>query len=285
MQSLRTPFELPARHRVRLAVALGAAFAYGCATGVAVTDDELAEICEDPNLSCGDETGGGGSPIGSSGTGGTGFNGGQSGSFNSGGGTGGTGFNGGQSGSFNSGGTSSGTAGTSATAGTGGTGTSQPLAEGDCLDASSVTVLYEDRTEGDGTTNQPSMTLSVQNSGAAFDLTALTMRYWFTADGNSNLTGNVDYASLGGGQSITGQVTLTFGQEFGSDYAEVGFSGGGQVTTGVEQVQIRFHSDPYADMDQTNDFSFLSPATNATPNPNITPYVNGTQVGGCTPIP
>jgi len=264
---IRSPLELPARQRAWLAVGLAAAFAYGCATGVAVTDDELAEICADPNLSCGDETGGGGSsPVGSAGTGGTGFS-------------------GGQSGSFNSGGTSSGTAGTSATAGTGGTGTAQPLAEGECLQTSSVTVLYEDRTEGDGTTNQPSMTLSVQNSGAAFDLTALTMRYWFTADGNGNLTGNVDYASLGGGQSITGQVTLTFGQEFGSDYAEVGFSGGGQVTTGVEQVQIRFHSDPYADMDQTNDFSFLSPATSATPNANITPYVNGTQVGGCTPIP
>jgi hypothetical protein len=35
---------------------------------------------------------------------------------------------------------------------------------------------------------------------------------------------------------------------------------------------------------QTNDFSFSAGAT-AAPNRNITPYVSGTQVGGCVPIP
>jgi len=287
MQDVRSPLELPARHRAWLAAALGAAFAYGCATGVAVTDEELAEICDDPNLSCGEATGAGGSPIGSAGTGGTGVVGGQSGSFNS-GGTGGSGINGGQSGSFNAGGSSSGTAGTSATAGTGGTGTSpQPLAEGDCLDTSSVTILYRDRKNGATSTNEPSMVLSVQNSGPAFDLSALTIRYWFTADGNSGFTGNVDYAAFDGQQNLTSTVMVSFPPaENGSDYVELSFPGAtASVTTGVQEVQLRFHSNPYADLDQSNDFSFLSPATNATPNPNITPYVNGTQVGGCTPIP
>ena len=54
--------------------------------------------------------------------------------------------------------------------------------------------------------------------------------------------------------------------------------------SGVRELQLRFHADPYRDMDQTNDFSFLSSATAATPNANITPYLNTEQVGGCVPV-
>ncbi len=275
MSDERSQPELLARHRVWLALA--AAFAAGCATGVDVTDAELEEICAEANTSCGG--GAAGSSVGSvggstgSGVGGSSVSA-NGGTFSA---TGGTGTA--------NGGTSSATGGTGgavSTGGTGGTGATQPLAQGECLPTDDILVLYRDRTTGAASSNEPSMVLSVQNpGGASFALNTLAIRYWFTADGTSNFTGNIDYASVAGNS-----VAVSFGQEFGSDYAEISFSSTESVgAEGVQEVQLRFHSTPYQDMDQTNDFSFLQGATTAVANRNVTPYLNGMQVGGCIPSP
>jgi hypothetical protein len=286
MQNDGSRRELRARHPLRCALALGAALASGCATGVDVTEGELAEICATPNTTC---SGGQGASVGnvggsSSGTGGSS----SGGSFGANGGTGAGTANGGSvstGGTGGSGGTG-GTGGTvNGTSGSGGTGAVQPLAEGECLPMSDVVISYRVRAAG-ATSNEPSMVLSVQNTaGASFDLSALAIRYWFTADGGGNFIPSVDYATLTGQGDIKSSVTVTFGQEFGSNYAELTFATGvGTVdAAGVREVQLRFHADPYQDMDQTNDFSFLSSATAATPNRNITPYLNDAQVGGCVP--
>ena len=153
--------------------------------------------------------------------------------------------------------------------------------------ADQVVVIYTDRAMGSA--NQASFVLSVQNSGASFNLPDLTMRYWFTDDAVAEFTGcadcgNIDYASQSGGQGLSG-VTVTFGEELGSNYGEIGFASGGPVgSEGVETVQVRIHASGYQPLNQTNDFSFSANAS-AAPNRNITPYVNGTQVGGCVPIP
>lgn len=274
MQYPSSPYVKPARHLA--AAALAASFAGACATGVDLTQEELATICvEDPTLNCdptGVAPGGfGGSSSGVAGSTGSGFGGVASG------------------GSFNgSAGTASGTSGSNAgVGGSGGGGGSapQPLATGACLATDDVVILYRDRSNGAGSTNEPTLVLSVENDGAAFDLPQLTIRYWFTADGAGGFTGDIDYAQLGGAGAEA--VSVSFGQELGSDYAELSFSGGGNVATGgvVQEVQLRFHGNPYQDMEQTNDFSFVSPATMFIPNRNITPYVNGVQAGGCVPMP
>jgi hypothetical protein len=257
--------------------------AAACATGVDVSQAELAEICSEPNIDC-DATG---MAAGSGGASGTGQVGGASGSSGS-----------GTSGSFGTGGTLSSTGGTTGGSGSsgasGGSGTSggagssgtvlKPLAKGMCMSTSSVVIVYTDRGKG-STDNQATMTLHVQNDGQAFDLTDLTIRYWFTDDGLGAFTFNVDYAQQSGGQSLTSAVTVTFGTESGSNYAQIGFSSGGSVgPEGVDQVQVRLHTEDYKMMDQSNDFSYQGSAM-ATPNANITPYVNGTQVGGCVPLP
>jgi hypothetical protein len=53
---------------------------------------------------------------------------------------------------------------------------------------------------------------------------------------------------------------------------------------GVDEVQLRFHDNGYQMLDQSNDFSFSANAS-MIENRNITPYVNGVQVGGCVPMP
>lgn len=286
MQGERSQPALVARPAVWWRLALGAALVGGCATGVGVTDEELAEICAEPNTSCGGGLAGasvgsvGGSSVGGSSSGG-GFGGSASGgAFNA---TGGTGPSNGGSSSANggSGGTGVGTGGTGGTGGL-------PLAPGVCLQDDDILILYRDRNEGAASTSEPSMVLSVENpGGASFPLSDLAIRYWFTADGTSDFIGTVDYATIDGQGDIKGSVVVSFAQEFGSDYAELTFPsltdeiGAG----GVREVQLRFHADPYQSMNQLNDFSFLSGVDTATANRNVTPYLQNVQAGGCVPGP
>jgi hypothetical protein len=278
MQHLRSQKEKAARRRVGRHAILGATLACACATGVDVTEEELAEICSDPATDCE----GAGAVGGSAGAGSP--NGGLGGSTPApiGPSTGGS-FNAGQGGRTGLGGSNTG-AGGSTNNGAGGTGNQpQPLAMGTCLASDQVLITYEDRSAGAAMDNEPSMRLGVENTGAAFNLSALTIRYWFTADGASGFTGNIDYSSVAGGSA---SVSVSFGEELGANYAELSFSGTDMVgPEGVDEVQLRFHGNPYQDMSQTNDFSFIASAPNGTSNRNITPYVSGVQVGGCEPLP
>jgi Cellulose binding domain len=259
------------RRRFRGALALGAAFACGCATGVDVTDDELEEICDTSGNRCGT----GGVTVSGSGGSGSSLGGGSSGGTFS--------ANGGRStatgGTFPTASTGGNVSGISGSGGTGAT--TQPLPVGDCLPTNDLVILYRNRSDT-ASTQEPSMVLGVQNSaGESFDLTALAIRYWFTADGTSNFIPTIDYASID-----RSAISVSFGQESGSDYAELTFTGGGSIgAEGVQELQLRFHADPYQPMNQANDFSFLAGATSTplTANRNITPYLNGDQVGGCIP--
>jgi hypothetical protein len=283
MRKDASPPLLRARRRAGWGVvwwgALGAASICSCATGVDVSDEELAAICEDPDNRCGGSAGSSGNAGGSTG-GGLGGSA-SGGTFNN-GGSGQVPSNGG---SF---GTNAGTGGSLGTSGSGGTGAMVPLAEGDCLPTDDIVVLYQDRTNGAASEDEPSMVMQVQNpAGASFPLSDLAIRYWFTADGTGNFTGTVDYASVNGqGDSLSG-ITISFSQEFGSDYAEMTFPAATDMVgaQGISQLQLRFHAQPYAAMNQANDFSFISGAVAGTPNRNITPYLRNEQVGGCVPIP
>ena len=287
MQDRRSRPALSSRHGWWLVFALGAASAGGCATGVDVTDGELAEICSEPGASCSGtpSTAGtaGNTANGGSGTSGSSGGGSIAGS-SSGGSIGGTpvGSGGGLGGSING---ASGSSGSTNTGGTAGTGAPAQLADGECLAQSDVVIVYQDRSNGAASNNQVTMVLSVQNTGPAFDLTDLTIRYWFTAEVAGPFSFNVDYATFDGQQNLSGSTQVTFGEEFGSNYAEIGFSMAGNVgPEGIREVQLRFYADGYPTLNQANDFSFLAGASDA-PNPNITPYVSGEQVGGCIPAP
>jgi hypothetical protein len=283
---------LMARQRVWWGLASGAAFASGCAfltgcaTGVDVTDEELAAICAEPNTRC--SGGVAGASVGNGGGTGGGFGGSSSGgTFNANGGTGSP-SNGG---SFSTNGGSGGSIGSS---GSGGTGAMLPLAQGDCMPTpDAIVVLYRDRTSGSPSNNEPSMEMQVQNPGGMqFVLSDFAIRYWFTADGKSNFIPTIDYASVNNQGNISSGIEVEFLQEFGSDYAEMTFPTLTDMIgpTGINQLQLRFHADPYSALDQTNDFSFISGAPASTPNRNITPYLRGqggefVQIAGCVPIP
>lgn len=207
------------------------------------------------------------------------------------GGTGGTGpapSTGGTGGTPGTGGTGGapGTGGTAGAPGAGGTapgaGGTAPVVAGNCVETGDVSVFY---TEGAAATTQNiRMTLAIRHGGAAnaFPLSDLVVRYWFGDDGLGGFVGQSFYAQANGGANLTANVTTEFGSELGSAYIDIGFNATADVGAGVDQLQMDIHADPYANFDQSNDFSFVADATNVV-NENITAYVDGVQVFGCTP--
>jgi hypothetical protein len=237
---------------------------WGCVAGVDVSDEELATVSQQV-----------GSAGTSSSTGGTG---------SSGSGSGGTGSSSLGGSSSSTGGTASSTGGTGSTAqggtGSGGTGNpnTPPPAVGDCADATGgggnieLRVLYTERPKND----EISMVLEVENQGNGFSLATLVLRYWFDDDGLNVSQATIDYTSA------PGQVSITFGEELGSNYFDVNFSSTNDIGTGIQQIQIRLNAQPYATLNHTNDFSYSAGGEDVE-NRNITAYVDDVKVFGCEP--
>lgn len=244
---------------------------FSCATGVDVSDEELAELYAQSMT-------GGRTLVG--GNGGSSVSGGNGGSSVSGG-------NGGGGASLA--GVGGGTGGTSAsTGGSGGMtvpinpgvacGAPAPIASGGCANETSPTVVYTDRSDSPSF-NQLTMALTVENVGTGVSLQDLVLRYWFAADqGQTDFVAEIDYAEIG-----KENVCISFGNQLGQSFADIAFSGGAATSDGrVRDVQVRLHTPNYAQQDQANDFSFLAGADQAA-NENITVYVAGTRVSGCEP--
>lgn len=132
---------------------------------------------------------------------------------------------------------------------------------------------------------QVQLGLRLRNTGdQPFDLSAVRLRYWFTAD---NRTGDpipaCYYAGFGCGRVTLAVTRLTALRDNADHYLEVGFTdgsvaAGGEVT--IDQLALR---DPNgASYRQDNDHSFGSQASFAD-NPRVTVYVGGDLVWGAEP--
>jgi hypothetical protein len=131
--------------------------------------------------------------------------------------------------------------------------------------------------------------LNLLNNGtSAQDLTVVTVRYWYTADGSTSQAFSCDYAAPAVGNCAN--VTATFVQmpqaKTNADhYMEVSFTGG-SIPAGAStgDIQIRFHDTNYAvTFTQTNDYSFDATKTAYAQWSNITLYRSGTLVWGTEP--
>ncbi len=238
-----------------------------CATGVDVSDEELAALlAESTNGRSGASglSGSGGSAAAPSGLGGSAGN-----SVPSGlGGSGGTS-------APPTGGAGAGGAPVPVNPG-GGCGTPAPVASGGCATDTAIAVIYTDRSDAPSF-NQLSLVLSAENAGADFPLTDLVLRYWFAAEGGTDFVAEVDYAQIG-----KENVCVSFGNQLGQSFADIGFTSSAALGEGVSDIQLRLHTPNYAQQDQANDFSFVA-ASDGLPNENITVYRAGTRVSGCEP--
>jgi Glycosyl hydrolase catalytic core/Concanavalin A-like lectin/glucanases superfamily/Cellulose binding domain/Secretion system C-terminal sorting domain len=134
--------------------------------------------------------------------------------------------------------------------------------------------------------NAISTTIQVSNPGnMPVNYNDITVRYWFTAEGNATLNHWIDYAQVGAAQ-ITGSFTRLSQPRTGANaYLEFGF----KPTLGVMYplcntglIQYRITKSDWSVFDQRNDYSYVLPAALAE-NGNITVYYKGQLIAGTEP--
>jgi hypothetical protein len=128
--------------------------------------------------------------------------------------------------------------------------------------------------------------VDIYNNGMSPEnLAALTVRYWFTADGSTSQAFACDYAMIGCGSVQATFVTMAMPKNEADHYMELSFTGG-SIAAGdhTGEIQARFHDTNYqVTFTQTNDYSFDPTKTMYAPWANITLYRNGTLVWGTEP--
>jgi len=124
----------------------------------------------------------------------------------------------------------------------------------------------------------------VNGSMSSVVLSSLTIRYYFTAEGNPPLIFECDYAKMGCGN--LGGAFATMAGASTDHYLEVSFTAGaGTLGPGDAsgEVQARFHNQDYSNINQANDYSFDPTKTAFTSWDKITLYQGGVLVWGMEP--
>lgn len=165
--------------------------------------------------------------------------------------------------------------------GMGGTGVEPPL--DNCVETGSVggfitEVLYTENVQAQSI----DVTLAVRNTGAAFNMNQLSVRYWFTPGTTQPFTFACYYAQSATGATITDDVNVTFGQNAVSAFAEVTVDRAEPMGTGINQIQLSMRANNVA-LVHDDDFSYVPDVTAFQLNPNISAYVDGVRVYGCEP--
>jgi chitodextrinase len=134
--------------------------------------------------------------------------------------------------------------------------------------------------------NQISTRINIVNGGtAAVALDALTVRYWYTAEGSATQVYDCDWTPRGCANVTSRFAKLTPADTGADTYLELGFgSGAGTLAAGQStgDVQGRVHKSDWSNYDETNDYSYPA-KTAAADCPKIALYQAGTLVWGTPP--
>jgi len=137
---------------------------------------------------------------------------------------------------------------------------------------------------GDPTTGSINLNMKLENkSGAAVELTTVTIHYYFTVDGWSSPVAEKYYVSGTGVVAPTPDIVeMEVGEEGADHYAEISFTAGSLANNGVLEFQGAIHDVDWSkdDYDQTNDYSFTQLVGY---NDRITVYVSGALSWGVEP--
>lgn len=136
------------------------------------------------------------------------------------------------------------------------------------------------------TSNSINPQIQLVNSGdEAVALSDITLRYYFTNDGQQGQQLFVDWASIGSEHVVGTFVKLPTAKTGADHYLQLGFSNdAGSIAPGQTVfVQTRFSKLDWSTFTQTNDYSFDATSTTHQENSKVTGYVAGELVWGIEP--
>jgi endoglucanase len=151
----------------------------------------------------------------------------------------------------------------------------------------SLQVYYRAGAAGQATNNIIRPDVEVVNTGSTpINLNNVTIRYWYTIDGNQPQSWTCDWAALGCG-NVTARFVQVAPARAGADfYLEISFTGGaGTLAPGQNtgDLQDRFNKTDWSNYDQSNDYSYNGSQASYAPWSKVTAYYNGALVWGTEP--
>ncbi|MDP5275784.1 cellulose binding domain-containing protein [Chengkuizengella sp. 2205SS18-9] len=126
----------------------------------------------------------------------------------------------------------------------------------------------------------------VNNGSEDIALSDLTIRYYYTLDGNQSEQFNCDYATIGC-ENVNGtHYQMASSTAEADHYMEITFTAGaGTISAGEQsgEIQTRTNKADWSNYDETNDYSFDASITSFTDWDDVTLYYNGQLVWGIEP--
>ncbi|OQP46263.1 hypothetical protein A4H97_31375 [Niastella yeongjuensis] len=138
-----------------------------------------------------------------------------------------------------------------------------------------------------GGKNSISTFVSINNEGnVPVAYGDLSVRYWFTADGNSALNSWVDYAKIGNSNVLTSFNTVSPVKNGADKYFEIKIKptmGNLYPAGNTGNIQYRIAKSDWSNFDFSNDYSYKAPANQLAVNDHMTVYYKGQLIFGTEP--
>ncbi|MBW4891612.1 hypothetical protein KXQ82_17940 [Mucilaginibacter sp. HMF5004] len=125
----------------------------------------------------------------------------------------------------------------------------------------------------------------VNNDLVAVAYNQLTLRYWFTAENFAGINTWIDYAQIGGNNIVMKYVASDLPRNGALGYIEYSFTNNTMLApnTNSGPIQSRFANKDWANLSESDDYSYQGNPGNYTANPHITLYRNGQLIYGQEP--
>ena len=162
-------------------------------------------------------------------------------------------------------------------------GTTTPAPTATVAGQVSLSLDYQNGNQN-ATANQLQISLKLTNTGSStIDLTPVTIRYWYTADGSQPQEFACDYATIDCSYVQSRFVKLNPPRPTADTYLEISFTGATLQAGASTEIKMRVHKSDWSNYNQSNDYSFMPGASNYSPAQRIGLYYNGTLISGSQP--